>query len=274
MNDGDSQPHSNKKQKTTEQFDVDSQSKSNITSDEWDDIVKEMEQNFPDDADNDFQDKEISSQVSMTSISSQLSQSPDELFITLSNVLLSEGNLLDLNTTKNTYVLYRLPWTDNGQVPNSVSQPSNSAYRYVQLPHQGDTIINFNEVNINKWQLILRLLSGGTGKLDNMFKLEKAIKSYNPILATCQFDILRSYINQRLNENERKDFFDHLLPAIIQLALDLPNAITCNLPLLQQGSSTTLFLSQYQISSLLANAFLCTFNSRLKDDTRCINFSL
>ena len=106
-----------------------------------------------------------------------------------------------------------------------------------------------------------------------MSQLEKAIKSYNPMVRNLEFDILRSYINYQLNEDEREFFFEELLPGIIKLALDLPNQITSNLPILDQETSIAIFLSQHQISLLLANAFLCTYTQRYKDDHRSINFA-
>lgn len=50
-----------------------------------------------------------------------------------------------------------------------------------------------------------------------------------------------------------------LLPQIVQLALQLPELIPSSIPLLKQNKSHSVSLSQRQISSLLANGFLCTF---------------
>lgn len=45
----------------------------------------------------------------------------------------------------------------------------------------------------------------------------------------------------------------------MQLALQLPELVPTALPLLKQGKAHSVSLSQLQIASLLANAFLCTF---------------
>lgn len=67
---------------------------------------------------------------------------------------------------------------------------------------------------------------------------------------------------QILEEEESCYFFQETLPAIIALALELPNIVACGLPYLRQNKNLSVSLSQYQISSLLANAFLCTFPNR------------
>lgn len=64
---------------------------------------------------------------------------------------------------------------------------------------------------------------------------------------------------QILSEDESQYFFNDLLPKIIQLALQLPELIPTPIPLLKQGKSHSISLSQLQIACLLANAFLCTF---------------
>lgn len=67
------------------------------------------------------------------------------------------------------------------------------------------------------------------------------------------------YILKVLTEDEADHFFNNLLPKIIQLALQLPELIPTPIPLLKQGKSHSISISQLQISSILANAFLCTF---------------
>lgn len=65
-----------------------------------------------------------------------------------------------------------------------------------------------------------------------------------------------------VEEEEAQMFFEKLLPKIIQLALQLPTLITGPIPLLQQHTNHSISLSQLQVASLLANAFLCTFPRR------------
>lgn len=65
-----------------------------------------------------------------------------------------------------------------------------------------------------------------------------------------------------MDEHESKEFFDEILPAIIQLALQLPTLIPNAVPLLKCGSSRTLSMTQHQVACLLANAFLSTFPRR------------
>lgn len=72
----------------------------------------------------------------------------------------------------------------------------------------------------------------------------------------------RSCIFQELDDAESTAFFTETLPEIIRLALRLPDLIPSAIPLLKHGTSKSISLSQEQVASLLANAFLCTFPRR------------
>lgn len=69
-----------------------------------------------------------------------------------------------------------------------------------------------------------------------------------------------------MKENEKNDFFTKTFPGIVELALSLPSLMdNSKIPLFLPGSShQQISLSQRQIASLLANAFLCTFPRRNK----------
>ncbi|CAF1035926.1 unnamed protein product, partial [Brachionus calyciflorus] len=66
---------------------------------------------------------------------------------------------------------------------------------------------------------------------------------------------------QTLFEND-VGLLKSLIPKIIDLALDLPNRINKSIPLLKQGSKSSISLSDEQCASILANAFFCTFPNR------------
>ncbi len=70
-----------------------------------------------------------------------------------------------------------------------------------------------------------------------------------------------------MSPTQRSTFFIQTLPAIILLAFSLPGLMGhTQIPLLFAGSTThKVTLSQQQIASLLANAFLCTFPRRNKN---------
>ncbi|XP_039751503.1 poly(ADP-ribose) glycohydrolase-like [Pararge aegeria] len=65
-----------------------------------------------------------------------------------------------------------------------------------------------------------------------------------------------------LDEDESQYFFDVTLPEIAKLALALPKLVQSPIPLLKQHKNRSVSLSQQQISSLLANAFFCTYPRR------------
>lgn len=72
----------------------------------------------------------------------------------------------------------------------------------------------------------------------------------------------------------RSQFFKLTMPHIIELALKLPRLVTRPLPLLRSGTTRKITLTQGQIASLLANAFLCAFPYPQRDvEMNAINFS-
>lgn len=90
-----------------------------------------------------------------------------------------------------------------------------------------------------------------------------AILSYNTrYIGRWNFDGLETFIEKEITPKEKEYFFETLLPKIIKLALNLPSLCKNPIPLLYSGLEHHIMLSQHQIASLLANAFLCTFPRR------------
>ncbi|KAB7503184.1 Poly(ADP-ribose) glycohydrolase [Armadillidium nasatum] len=93
--------------------------------------------------------------------------------------------------------------------------------------------------------------------------LRKAILSYNHRYEDkWKFDGLKHLLEEDFIDEERDFFFKNILPKIIKLALDLPKLLTRPVSLLKKKCTKSVTLSQEQIASLLANAFLCTFPRR------------
>lgn len=111
--------------------------------------------------------------------------------------------------------------------------------------------------------------------------LEKAIKKYNSRYEDVwEFKALHFLFDNCLPQNEVDAFFGKLLPSIINIALQLPQLIQRPIPLLKKNMNHSISLSQQQVASLLANAFLCTFPMRNTDKRKAdfatypkINFS-
>ena len=64
-----------------------------------------------------------------------------------------------------------------------------------------------------------------------------------------------------MNSKDSDNFFENVLPAIIDFAVALPEVVNQPIPHLPAGSEQSVLLSQHQICCLLANSFLCTFPS-------------
>ncbi|XP_044743200.1 poly(ADP-ribose) glycohydrolase-like isoform X2 [Chrysoperla carnea] len=112
----------------------------------------------------------------------------------------------------------------------------------------------------NRWTLIKEALSQ---PIHSSNDLQRAIFVYNNKYEDqWQFYTLHHFFNNVLDEDENEDFFKNLLPNIIKLALQLPELLPSSIPLLKKNKTHTISLTQLQIASLLANAFLCTFPRR------------
>jgi len=106
--------------------------------------------------------------------------------------------------------------------------------------------------------------------VNNPKDIENAIRAYNVgIPRTINFNVLNEFINYKLNDYT---FFEDMRN-LIKLTLDLPLIVTQPIPLLSRNKNQTLFLSQKQVSCLMANAFFCTFPDRNRGDTKLLSYS-
>lgn len=122
-----------------------------------------------------------------------------------------------------------------------------------QYPKNKDTVVP-------RWTVISEALSKEIKCVED---LERAILEYNSRYASkWKFRGLHALLEQEFEEEERAHFFNKTLPAMVKLALSLPQLVTQAPPLLLQGSTHSVTLSQMQIAALLANAFFCTFPRR------------
>eukprot|EP00047_Mylnosiga_fluctuans_P014372 m.37896 g.37896 ORF g.37896 m.37896 type:complete len:632 (-) comp5473_c1_seq2:1337-3232(-) len=103
------------------------------------------------------------------------------------------------------------------------------------------------------WDVIKQALSA---PIAGPAELREAIAKYNRQCPS-RFDGLVDYCEQ-IEEEMVEMIFGTLLPGIIALALDLPNLIRCQVPVLVSGVRASISLTQQQAASLLANAFLGT----------------
>ena len=115
----------------------------------------------------------------------------------------------------------------------------------------------------NRWQLIENALSQ---KITNAYALEAQVLSYNRS-GRWNLDGLKDLLEDQSDEEEGEEkgknaFFDQILPEMCALALKLPFLITSPIPLLKRGTNQSLTFSQFQVASLLANSFFCTYPRR------------
>ena len=111
-----------------------------------------------------------------------------------------------------------------------------------------------------RWTLIEEALRP-TRKIKDVNDLEERILSYNRS-GRWTFDSIKYMFDNDEEETEQKFFFDSILPEMCSLALKLPYIVTAPIPLLRKGCNKSITFSQFQIASLLANAFFCTFPRR------------
>jgi poly(ADP-ribose) glycohydrolase len=167
-----------------------------------------------------------------------------------------------------TWVLFQTPWIEN-EIPRpytpSLTNASNNVedlQNYVKLPcsdNESLMTVDQKTKQTQRWDLIKNALQ--SNDIKTFEDLRVALRAYNPDSESMDFDALEVFINT-MKDSERNEFFSVTLKNIIKLALQLPQIVTQPIPLLRQKCNSKLFLSQYQISCLIANAFLCTFPDR------------
>ncbi|KAL1459238.1 hypothetical protein WDU94_011244 [Cyamophila willieti] len=170
-----------------------------------------------------------------------------------------------------------LPVTAN-TVPKPFKKNTDESWtkNHVHLPFSEKSLIQVDENTVRKrWEVIQEAL---LTPITDSKQLEEVICSYNN--KKWKFPALHTLFTTEIEENETEIFFNRLLPKIISLALRLPSLLQCGIPLLKTHANHSITLSQLQIASLLANAFLCTYprrNSNQPDSQYanfpCINFS-
>ncbi|XP_076454449.1 poly(ADP-ribose) glycohydrolase-like [Babylonia areolata] len=149
---------------------------------------------------------------------------------------------------------------------------------HVRMPFAYESKCTTDGKEQKRWDVIVSALNR---PIPGPYELEEAILKYNQrYINKWKFLVLRHYFTKHISSEDRDLFFEHILPRMIELTLRLPDICPFAIPLLKRGKAKKLTLSQHQISSLLANAFFCTFplrNSRTRaseySDYPDINFS-
>lgn len=142
---------------------------------------------------------------------------------------------------------------------------------YVDQWNENFVRMPFSDSNVDRngrkrWLEIIRCLNLLSEVLVNdpdSIHIENAIKQNNfRYKNSWNFDIMHSFFNEILTEDQSRNILSVLIPKMIRLALDLPNKICKAIPILKQGTAHSLTFSQEQCACILANAFFCTFPSR------------
>ncbi|EFA75934.1 hypothetical protein PPL_10508 [Heterostelium album PN500] len=125
---------------------------------------------------------------------------------------------------------------------------------YVKMPCAMANTIFLEQKRTSKWYIITSVFEK---HIKNCDELEEAIKKYNPRCAW-DFQGLHDFFESEYSESEVQEFFTKTLPFIKHRAQQLPYLCPRPIPLLERSVDKEICLSQLQVSSLLANAFLCT----------------
>lgn len=147
-----------------------------------------------------------------------------------------------------------------------VKLPCNPNSTYREINGDGEKVTKL------RWDFIKKTLSS---PIKSSRDLEKAIKAYNNKFEDIwNFRTLHELFEDEFSEDDNEYIFNDLLPAMIKLALELPNLFQAPLPLLRQKFNHSVSMSQQQAACLLANSFFCTYPNRTKrnSDYPEINF--
>ncbi|XP_014219964.1 poly(ADP-ribose) glycohydrolase-like [Copidosoma floridanum] len=176
-------------------------------------------------------------------------------------------HLTPIHPSSSHTVLFQLPLVNRGPPKPYTAQTANHwSQNYVRMPYSSHSLYPINPENESsgglrrRWDVIQEAL---LQNFVSSHQLEVAILSYNHKYAErWNFAALHSFFNDYIDEEEMKMCLGHLVPKIIQLALQLPDLVPGSIPLLRRHSNKSISLSQLQVASLLANAFFCTFPRR------------
>lgn len=184
------------------------------------------------------------------------------------------ATLSALRPTDGHTVMVRTDLLDPGKVPEPFPSPERRSDRWddshVKLPCSELNLFPGDNATVqSRWDLISRALSV---PFESSHDVKDAILKYNAGQAKgWNFTALHSYC-KGLQESEAEQMFGKLLPAMAQLALRAPSLLTQPIPLLRTQCCRSVTLSQEQVSSLLANAFFCTFPRRNSRKTEFKNY--
>lgn len=159
-------------------------------------------------------------------------------------------------------MLFQLPLPEEGKHLIPFRKQDRWNRDHVRLPCSPENTFrrSGDKDNTSRWELIKLSLSV---QINSGIDLENAIKGYNATYERdWDFSTLRVLLDEHYDRDEKDFFFKKLLPAMINLALSLPDLVMSPIPLLQRGSSRSISMSQQQAACLLANAFFCTFPMR------------
>ncbi|CAH8668952.1 unnamed protein product [Dicrocoelium dendriticum] len=185
----------------------------------------------------------------------------------LENLRISTGNLPPMTPSTDHKIFFKCS-KGSPKFP-LVPHPSNLVDKwssgFVRLPCSPESLYplyeNGRKTIVSRWALIENCLRQ---RVTSTTELKEAILSYNSRFSNLwSFNVLHSICQQALlPDGDEQYFFNHTLPAMCALALNLPVFLTEPIPLMQRGRDWSFTFSQLQIASLLANAFFCTFPRR------------
>ncbi|XP_069466900.1 poly(ADP-ribose) glycohydrolase isoform X2 [Ambystoma mexicanum] len=164
-------------------------------------------------------------------------------------------------------VAVRVDLLEEGEVPKPYAAHHKDLWDnwHVKMPFSEQNLYPVEDEHGEKspgsrWELIKTALKR---TCTNPQHLKDAILTYNVGYAKkWDFTGLTKFHDEAFEETEALRLFQFVLPAMVNLALSLPKLCMQPIPLLKQKMNHSITLSQEQISSLLANAFFCTYPRR------------
>lgn len=186
----------------------------------------------------------------------------------LPSISASNLNVPPVTPSPNHSVLVRLPLSSAQDTPpESYPRKYTDAWdtHHVRLPCSPQNVYPVPQGDgsskiVKRWSMVSNALQD---EISDVKQLQSAILKYNSRYSSrWHFRGLFTLFEEEFEEEESDYFFSHTLPAMVALALRLPELVTAPIPLLTAKATHSITLSQLQIGSLLANAFFCTFPRR------------
>lgn len=227
----------------------------------------------PESSQTDSQPYELEKQISETSISASISNTPSQTMVKYEDAITTPSRT-QLVTNPEVQVMFN---TDS--LPDPVIRPYPRKFsdrwdsNHVRLPCSNHNKLKNPRTGeeMFRWPIIESAMEQQILCPED---LESTMKQYNSKVG--KMPLLHHFFTTEATLEERERFFDETLPEMQKMMINFPKVITAPPKLLLKGENFTVYMTQAQCAHLLVAAFFCAFprrNSKSRRQTEYEHFN-